>query len=633
VRGPELTLRPLPTLTPAVALVCVALPLAPLDTAMLLSTAGASVPQRLWLAAYLVGQRLLLGLLLGLLAEGFARLPRRVPSWLSLLLVFSAAFTLLSYLFQEDLENQLAWQRPLFVGVTALVPVGIVGARLLLPWHWLVRAGLALGALVLLLGNHRLLLLNYPGFHVACITLSTLAAGLALSGPRGPTAFRRVHAVAAGVVLAVVVWAVAIPAPTRISSLIVTYDALALHRFTAGLFRRDTPFVAYNPRNPYFDPARRDPIPPGPPVVARAGLIVVLVTVDALRYDAVSGKHRLKLPTLEALFAEGTRFTNAAVPAVSTTNSIVSLFSGRYYPQIKWRDESTGHKTIQIPELRGRRFPQILARDGVSTFLGATNWRFLPRYKAALGFQYTHKVIKGYPHAEETLPTLVKWVEEHKKGPAFAYTHLVDVHWPYDRGGVQGTPFEAYLREVEVLDRELGKMVDGLKRAGVWDRTVLIIGADHGEAFGEHGQQRHDGWLYQQLTHVPLVIRVPGRPPRTVQEPVSIIDLGPTILELFGLAVPGSHMGQSLVPLLRNESPKYQRPVALYSKKGQGGILFPDLVKALYVPRLRQAEVYDLKKDPEEKNNLADEPWAKERVSIVRSFFAAQEHPDTRLWR
>jgi arylsulfatase A-like enzyme len=617
-----------------VALVCAALPLAPLDTAMLLTTAGATVPQRLWLAAYLVGQRLLLGLLLGLLAEGYARIPRRVPTWLALLLVFATAFGLLSYLFQEDLENQVAWQRPLFVGVTALVPVAVVGARLLLPGRWLVRVGLAVGALVLLLGNHLLLLLNYPGFHVACITLSTLAAGLALAGPSGPTAFRHAHAVAAGVVLAVVVWAVAIPAPTRISSLIVTYDALALHRFTAGLFRSDAPLVVHNPKNPYFDPARRQPTPPGKPVVSRDSLIVVLVTVDALRYDAVSGRHGLKLPTFKALFAEGTTFTNAAVPAVSTTNSIVSLFSGRYYPQIQWRDESTGHKTIQIPELRVRRFPQLLSREGVSTFLGATNWRFLPQYKAAVGFQFTNKAnLKGYPHAEETLPVLVKWIEEHKKGPAFAYTHLVDVHWPYDRGGTQGTPFQAYLREVEVLDRELGKMVDGLKRAGVWDRTVLIIGADHGEAFGEHGQQRHDGWLYQQLTHVPLVIRVPGRPPRTVKEPVSIIDLGPTILELFGLSVPGSYMGQSLVPFLRNESPKYKRPVVLYSKKGQGGILFPDLVKALYVPRLRQAEVYDLKKDPEEKENLADEPWAKERIAIVRSFFAAQEHPDSRLWR
>jgi hypothetical protein len=73
--------------------------------------------------------------------------------------------------------------------------------------------------------------------------------------------------------------------------------------------------------------------------------------------------------------------------------------------------------------------------------------------------------------------------------------------------------------------------------------------------------------------------------------------------------------------------------VAFYSKKGQGGILFPDLIKALYIPRLRQAEVYDIKKDPGEANNLADEPWAPERIAIVRSFFATHEHSDTSLWR
>jgi hypothetical protein len=92
-------------------------------------------------------------------------------------------------------------------------------------------------------------------------------------------------------------------------------------------------------------------------------------------------------------------------------------------------------------------------------------------------------------------------------------------------------------------------------------------------------------------------------------------------------------MGQSLVPLLRGETPRYERPVAFYSKKGQGGILFPDRVKALYIPRVRQAEVYDLKRDPKEEHNLAGEPWAAERIAIVRSFFAAHEHRSTNLWR
>lgn len=92
-------------------------------------------------------------------------------------------------------------------------------------------------------------------------------------------------------------------------------------------------------------------------------------------------------------------------------------------------------------------------------------------------------------------------------------------------------------------------------------------------------------------------------------------------------------MGESLVPLLANQKVKYERPVALYSKKGQGGILFPDLVKAMYVPRFRQAEVYDLKVDPKETKNLADEKWAAERVAIVRSFFASIEAPSSKLWR
>jgi arylsulfatase A-like enzyme len=624
------------TFSVTAALVWALLPLALLDTVLLLTLSqGPGFGDCLWLSAYLSGQRALLVLGYALIRETWVRLPRRPPAWVTLPVVFTLAFGAMLPLFQEDLQNQAGWQRPLYVGALALGPLGIVGARLLLPWRWWLRAALAVGALLLVLANHFLFLLNYPGFHTTAVALSTLAAGTALAGDfRGPSPVDRPPIAGAVVLAAMAVWAVGVRPPTRISSMIVTQDALSLYRFSARAFTGDAPKLVERSENPYFSPRRRRPTPAGPAVVPRDKLIVVLITVDAMRYDAVSGEHRINLPTLNSLFAEGTRFTNAAVPAVSTTNSLVSLFTGLYYPQIVWRDESTNNRTIQIPNLRLKRFPQLLQRAGVQTFLGVTNWRMLPEYKALLGFGTVHKTkLKGYPKAEDVLPQLLAWVGKNKERPAFAYTHLLDAHSPYDRGGKHATPFQSYLREIEVLDRELGKLVEGLKSLGVWDRTVLIVGADHGEAFGEHGQRMHDGWLYQELTHVPLVIRAPGRPHRTVTEPVSLIDVGPTVLDLFGVSVPGRHMGQSLAPFLRNESPKYQRPVALYSRKGQGGILFPDLVKAIYVPRLRQAEVYDLKRDPKEKENRADEPWAQERIATVRSFFASLETRSTNEWK
>src|SRR5262249_48882557 len=156
----------------------------------------------------------------------------------------------------------------------------------------------------------------------------------------------------------------------------------------------------------------------------------------------------------------------------------------------------------------------------------------------------------------------------------------------------------------------------------LWARTVVVVSADHGEAFGEHQQHFHGGWAFQELLHVPLVIRVPNQMPRVEKEVVSLIDLSPTILDLFGVDTPGSIMGQSLVPLLRGGRASFQRPVAFYTTKGQYGFVFPDLVKVLYTPKQKRREVYDLKNDPTEQHNLSDDDESSsERLRLVRSFF------------
>jgi arylsulfatase A-like enzyme len=223
--------------------------------------------------------------------------------------------------------------------------------------------------------------------------------------------------------------------------------------------------------------------------------------------------------------------------------------------------------------------------------------------------------------AAEALPVMGKWAKKTKRGPAFAYTHLMDAHAPYDQAGKEGTAFERYVRELQQADRQLQQLIEELEAAGVWDRVVMIVSADHGESFGEHGQNQHHGHMFEQQVHVPLVIRVPGMKARTIDEPVTLVDLGPTILDLFGLPTPGHFMGQSLVPLLRGEEKVFFRPVAMHSTKSQLGMVFPDRIKALYSVKKKRSEVYDLASDPGEEDNLADEPWAKDRIKILRSFF------------
>jgi arylsulfatase A-like enzyme len=611
-------------------------PLALVDAVLFFGRLGAS-QSAFWLTLYLLGQRVFLASLAVLTAMAAARLPSRAVRYASVPLVFALAYATLTYLYREDLVGQIPSRRRLIVAVTAMVPTAVVIARLFLPWHPLLRVPLFVCGVALGIGNHLLLKLNYPGFHVACVAFSTLACGVALL-PRPATAFpRRRGVVAAFLALSALGdAAVLLPPHPRASSVLLTEDALSLYRFAAQLHKAGPVKGAREVGNPYFEPrSKAPPIDAGPPLLDRERLVVVLITVDALRYDAVSGPRAERLPTFSALAREGTTFTNAITPAVSTTGTVVSLFSGLYHPQMRWRqDNSRRGRNAQIPDTPHKRFPELLSRAKVDTFIAPTQWRLTKPYKASVGFRTEYQPRnKGNKNAEDVLPPLGKWVLGRGDDRAFAYVHLLDAHGPYDRAGTEGTPFERYLREVELVDREIGKLIDALKRGGVWDRTVMIVSADHGEAFGEHGQSGHNGWLYQELSHVPLIVRVPGAQARSVDEPVSIIDIGPTVLDLFGEPTPGFHMGQSLVPLLRGERPRYQRPVAIHDKKGQGAIVFPDLIKAMYLPALGQAEVYDLKKDPKENVNLAGKDWAKERIDTVRRFFAAHEVKASRIWR
>src|SRR5262249_20606833 len=147
----------------------------------------------------------------------------------------------------------------------------------------------------------------------------------------------------------------------------------------------------------------------------------------------------------------------------------------------------------------------------------------------------------------------IPWLEKHGEGPLFLFLHFMDAHYPYDAAGAEGAPFEAYLREVALCDAAIGRLIDALKTEHMWSRTALIVASDHGEAFGQHDTPYHGLTLYEELVRVPIVVRVPGDTRRTVDAPVSLIDVGPTILDLFRQRTPGAFMGQSLVPFLRGE--------------------------------------------------------------------------------
>jgi arylsulfatase A-like enzyme len=164
--------------------------------------------------------------------------------------------------------------------------------------------------------------------------------------------------------------------------------------------------------------------------------------------------------------------------------------------------------------------------------------------------------------------------------------------------------------------------LDALEKSLFADRTVVIVTSDHGEAFAEHGMIRHGFELWEELVRVPLIVRVPGVPPRHVQTRRSAIDLAPTILDLCGVAVPTANVndflsGTSLVPdffaAAGAEPPA--RPVFIDMAAGPNNADRQALIvgaKKLVASGGRPLSLYDLKADPGETQDQLDDPGVAE---------------------
>ena len=172
-----------------------------------------------------------------------------------------------------------------------------------------------------------------------------------------------------------------------------------------------------------------------------------------------------------------------------------------------------------------------------------------------------------------------------------------------------------YVEEVEYADRQIGAMLDALRARGVLDDAVVIVTSDHGEGLGDHGLTGHIDQLYDSLLHVPLVVWAPDRIPAglVVEEPVSLVDVFPTLADLAGLDAPASAVGRSLLPLMRNTGPAVERsPFIAATFRPEARLdVRAVLIDGFKLIRTRDAagtwhdELYDLATDPAEVDDLA----------------------------
>ncbi|HRC87842.1 MAG TPA: sulfatase, partial [Thermoanaerobaculia bacterium] len=225
-------------------------------------------------------------------------------------------------------------------------------------------------------------------------------------------------------------------------------------------------------------------------------------------------------------------------------------------------------------------------------------------------------MIRSRP-GEKTAGRVADWLAgwarepEPKRRPFFLWMHLFDAHQPYRLTGAERllspTPYDA---EIAVLDGSVGRVLDQLEQLRALDDTLVVVTADHGESLGEHGEKTHAVFIYDATVRVPLLLRCPRLLPRgrVYPGPVRTVDLVPTILAALGLPGGSETQGIDLLPALRGDVPPpdlAQYSESLVSEVGFGmAPLYGVRHGGFKWIRAPKPEVYDLKRDPAEKNNL-----------------------------
>lgn len=412
------------------------------------------------------------------------------------------------------------------------------------------------------------------------------------------------------------------PSALHLAALVNTDGGLDM--VEASLASRAGPFFGRREGLPATAPTPRSALP-GPP-------IVIFFSVDSLRGDVPTHpRHSKFMPQLVQLMGQGTVFTNARAPGSMTKYTLASISSGRYFSQQDW-----GMGKLHWPiDDKSVHIAAVLSQAGVFTAaFPATSW-----------LENGHGVIRGFEHNDWTGDTpgrrqhwvggehltreLIEKLEREAARPGFFWVHYLDSHEPFTKAGRGGKKFDRYLRALRVVDGYLGELRAAVTRLGLDERVSWVVMSDHGEAFGEHGSYFHGGTVYDELLRVPLVIQGPGVVAREVPEPVSLIDLGPTVLDWFGVPTPASFMGESLVPLLIGKTRAFSRPIVAETRLKQS-MLFTDQRKVIRDLRRRTLEVYDLGRDPAELENLSDDldPEQDEHVLLMRSFFQVHTYRD-----
>lgn len=338
------------------------------------------------------------------------------------------------------------------------------------------------------------------------------------------------------------------------------------------------------------------------PAMGSRAFNVIFFFVDTVRADHLStyGYHRKTTPHIDRLAERSVVFENAFSPAARTAEAIPRFMQSSYW--------DAGIES----------WTQVLARQNykVSLFPGRRSWE---RYARMM---HPAKGAQGKP-LKENIDFIIEKLGSGSGEPFCAYVYVPDPHLPY----IQHREFDfgssiidLYDGELAYTDSQIGRLLDWLDRSGRFKDTMIVVMSDHGESLGERDVYRHASQLYNEQTHVPMIIYHPEVQPRRVREYVSTIDLGATILGANGITSPEGYMGVNLFPLMKGQSinrpPVYaeltKEEVSQYVRLDQQ--VHPEWKKYMAIAQdgwkiifnrdVFTFELYDLAADPREQRNL-----------------------------
>lgn len=354
---------------------------------------------------------------------------------------------------------------------------------------------------------------------------------------------------------------------------------------------------------------------------------IVLITLDTTRADRMGflGSKLGLTPNLDALAKEAVSFPHAYSHVPLTPPSHATILTSTY-PQFNHLQYMGEPLTKDLPYI-----PEILRRRGYRTGAFVGSMILDPKNITAFGFERGFDVYNAGFHkrkkdedryqsverrAVDVVDRATNWLSKKPAGPFFLWVHCYDPHGPYDPPEPFKSRFQdPYDGEIAYTDSAMGKLFSTLRSRNLFDNTLIVITADHGEAFGEHGERHHGVFLYDETIHVPLLVKMPKQLSAgvTVDTRARLVDIAPTMLQVADLPIPAAMQGSSLVSLIKHseeptkakdsDRPAYSETIYSHRAFGWSVLTTWRTGKYLYVQAPKR-ELYDESSDPQALKNI-----------------------------